>query len=127
MRPTTLALAAAAAVALTLAGRGEGRDPFLTSRPICLKAAAFALARDFHSRGVHRDRTAEDFARANPSFCRNALVTGDGWPPPGFLERLIDGPTYVYVDYGSWRDEAPPERSGLIVVVTRRGYAGSPG
>lgn len=126
MRPTTLALAAAAAIAVAIAGRGQGREPFLSSRSICLKAAAFALSKDFHARGVRRDRTAADFARANPLFCRNALVTGDGWPPPGFLDRLIDGPTYVYVDYGRWRDDAPPERSGLIVVVTRRGYVGSP-
>lgn len=120
------ALAAAAALLALLAARGQGREPFLTSRPVCLKAAAFALRQDFHSRGVHLDRSAADFARDNPAFCRNALVTGDGWPPPGFLERLIDGPTYVYVDYGRWRQSGPPQRSGLIVVVTRSGHAGNP-
>lgn len=121
-----IVLAAAAAAIVLTASRGQGREPFLTSRSICLEAAAFAVRRDFHSRGVRLDRSAADFARDNPAFCRNALVTRDGWPPPGFLERLIDGPTYVYVDYGGWRDEAPPERSGRIVLVTRRGYVGNP-
>lgn len=36
------------------------------------------------------------------------------------------GPTYVHVDYGSWRAFAPPGRGGLIVVVTGRGHAGIP-
>lgn len=124
MRRIVLALAAAAIV--LAASRGQGREPFLTSRSACLKAAAFAIRQDFHDRGRRLDRSAEDFARANPAFCRNALVTSDGWPPPGFLERLIDGPIYVYVDYGRWRDEAPAGRKGLIVVTNRRGYVGNP-
>jgi hypothetical protein len=126
MRRLTVTVAAAAAIPALLASRGQGREPFLQSRATCMAAAAYAVRHDFHSRGVNLDKSAADFARDNPSFCRNALVYEDGWPAPSLAARILDGPVFVYVDYASWVDSAPPERNGLIVVVTRWGYVGNP-
>ncbi|MFC7053053.1 hypothetical protein ACFQI3_10180 [Hansschlegelia quercus] len=106
------------------------RPSFDPNSKRCRAAAAYIIKTQFNSRREHLEEDVDDFARENPSYCRDGTVAGrfqtpggrsyeyDGWTTPSYLDLLWSrGGWPIFVEY--------PEK--WVEICERRGKNLSPG